>query len=82
MAISDFQNFKFLTQNFAKMYIFLKNQYKIKNFQHFLKTGIYVRDLLTNSQHTKFQVSISIFDVFMARYVLGVMTSHFFNYVF
>jgi hypothetical protein len=62
MAISDFQNFEFLTpknQNFD----FLENVcHKIHNFQNFQKTGIYVTYLSIGYTHAKFQNNISIFD--------------------
>ena len=40
MAISDFQNFEFLTPKFAKMKTFMKKLHKIENFKISKKRSI------------------------------------------
>ena len=67
MAISDFQNFGFLTprnQNFDFSKI------NAQNFQHFIdiqKNGIYVIELCVTNRCTKFQANIFIFGCAMAQ---------------
>ena len=62
MAISDFQKFWILTPKISKNKFFREKCSKIQNFRNFQKTVLYVQDLLKSSQHTKFQIPISMFD--------------------
>lgn len=59
MAISNFQNFEFLTPKISKIKIFGKTLYKMKSFQYFQKTGIYVWEMGVDYIHSKFQVNRS-----------------------
>ena len=62
MAISDFGKFSILTPKNKKKLIFLDFLHKIKNFQNFQKTGIYVREPSVDNTYTKFQRDTIIFD--------------------
>ena len=63
MAISDFQNFDFLTPKISKNTFSDFFLHKIKNFQNFQKNGIYVRKPPISNHHAKFRSNISIFSL-------------------
>ena len=62
MAISHLGKFSILTPKNSKNCFFWKILHKIKNFQNFQKTGIYVREPSVDNTYTKFQRDTFIFD--------------------
>ena len=64
MAISDFQNFGFLT---PKNQNFDFSKIDAQNFIDIQKTGIYVIELCVTNRCTKFQANIFIFGCAMAQ---------------
>ena len=67
MAISDFQNFSFLTPNNQNFDFSKMNTQKIENFTDIQKIWIYIIELSVTNMCAKFQANIFIFCGAMAQ---------------